>query len=154
VSIAIETARQPDVERLLGLGDEFAMSLYPVEECFLLDLAELEAPGVSVFVARSANAALGMAALVVKADGSAEMKRVFVEDRARGQGLAGQLLDAVEALARAAGVGVIQLETGPRSVAALALYEKHGYRHIPLFGQYLGSASSVCMEKSLTLDEL
>ncbi len=153
MSIAIEPARQPDVERLLGLGDQFARSLYPPDECFLLDVAELEAPNVSVFVARVDNDALGMAALVVKHDGSAEVKRVFVEDRARGQGLAGQLLAAVETAGRQAGVRVIQLETGPRSVAALALYEKHGYRHIPLFGQYIGSASSVCMEKRLGLIE-
>lgn len=149
MTIAIEPVRQPDVERLLGLGDEFALSLYPADECFLLDVAELEAPGVSVFVARADGAALGMAALVVKADGSAEVKRVFVEDRARGRGLAGELLEAVEQAARDAGVGVIQLETGPKSAAAIALYEKHGYRHIPLFGQYVGSESSVCMEKTL-----
>lgn len=149
MDIAIEPARQPDVERLLGLGDEFALSLYPAEECFLLDISELEAPGVTVFVARESGAALGMAALVVRGDGSAEVKRVFVEERARGRGLAGQLLDAVEATARDAGVGVIQLETGPRSLAAIALYESRGYQHIPLFGQYIGSQSSVCMQKQL-----
>ncbi|CAN5150179.1 GNAT family N-acetyltransferase [soil metagenome] len=149
MSISIEPARQPDVERLLRLGEEFALSLYPAEECFLLDVGELERPGVSVFVARVDGEALGMAALVAKGDGSAEVKRVFVEDRARGQGLAGELLAAVEAAGRDAGVRVIQLETGPRSVAAIALYEKRGYRHIPLFGQYVGSASSVCMEKAL-----
>ncbi len=149
VSIAIEQARQPDVERLLALGDEFALSLYPADECFLLDVSELELPGVSVFVARNEHEALGMAALVVKSDGSAEVKRVFVAEGARGQGLAGELLEAVEDAARDAGVRVIQLETGPLSTAAIALYEKRGYRHIPPFGQYIGSASSVCMEKAL-----
>jgi putative acetyltransferase len=149
MTIAIEPARQPDVERLLGLGDEFALSLYPADECFLLDVSELELPGVSVFVARLDGEALGMAALVVKADGSAEVKRVFVAESARGQGLAGDLLEAVEGAARDAGVRVIQLETGPLSTAAIALYEKRGYRHTPPFGQYIGSASSVCMEKAL-----
>lgn len=90
-----------------------------------------------------------MAALVPAGDGSAELKRVFVTEGARGRGLAGDLLAAAEGTARDAGVRVIRLETGPRSVAAIALYEKHGYRHIPLFGQYVGSASSVCMEKVL-----
>lgn len=148
-TIAIEPARQPDVERLLALGEDFARSLYPADECFLLDISELDAPGVSVFVARVDAEALGMVALVVKGDGSAELKRVFVDDRARGLGLAGQLLEAAEQAARDAGVRVIQLETGPQSTAALALYAKHGYREIPAFGQYIGSASSVCMEKAL-----
>lgn len=147
--VAIEPAAQPDVERLLRLGDEFALSLYPAEECFLLPVSELEKPGVTVFVARVDGVAVGMAALVARGDGSAELKRLFVRDRARGQGVASGLLDAVGGAARDAGVGVIQLETGPLSTAAIALYEKHGYRHIPLFGQYIGSASSVCMEKSL-----
>ncbi|WP_268236635.1 hypothetical protein [Salinibacterium xinjiangense] len=36
-----------------------------------------------------------------------------------------------------------------RSTAAVALYEKRGYRHIPRFGDYVDSASSVCMELAL-----
>ena len=148
MDIAIEPARQPDVERLLHLSDEFALGLYPADECFLLDVSELEAPGVEVFVAREEGDAVGIAALVPH-DGTAEMKRVFVEDRARGRGIAAALLEAVEYAARAAGHPELLLETGPLSVGAIALYEKHGYEHIPLFGQYIGSESSVCMRKRL-----
>jgi putative acetyltransferase len=149
VAIAVEPAGQDGVERLLRLGEDFALSLYPAEECFMLPLSELEKPGVTVFVARVDGEAVGMAALVAGSDGSTELKRLFVEDRARGRGLAGDLLERVEVHARAAGVGVIRLETGTRSDAAIALYEKRGYTHIPPFGEYIGSASSVCMEKSL-----
>jgi len=114
-----------------------------------MNVSELEAPEVEVFVARIDGVALGMAALVSRGDGSAELKRLFVDDRARGQRLAGGLLDAIEAHARDAGVGVIQLETGPQSFAALALYDRHGYRRIPNFGPYVGDEFSVCMEKAL-----
>jgi putative acetyltransferase len=149
VTIAIEPARQPDVQRLLDAGGVFARSLYAEDECFLLDISELEDPGVTVWVARLSDDAVGMVALVDGGDGSAEIKRLFVDDSARGYGIAGALLAAVEERARETGVAVIRLETGPRSDAALALYEKHGYQHIPLFGQYIGSGSSVCMEKVL-----
>jgi putative acetyltransferase len=149
VSIAIEPPRQPDVEALLAASDAFAASLYPPDSCYLLDVSELEAPGVEVFVSRVDGVALGMAALVSRGDGSAELKRMFVDDRARGQRLAGGLLTAIEEHARSAGVGVIQLETGPQSFAALALYDRHGYRRIPNFGQYAGDQFSVCMEKTL-----
>jgi putative acetyltransferase len=149
VSIAIEPARQPDVQRLLDAGGVFARSLYAEDECFLLDVSELEGPDVTVWVARLSDEAVGMVALVRGSDGSAEIKRLFVDDSARGSGVASELLTAVEEGARDSGVSVIRLETGPRSDAALALYQKHGYRQIPLFGQYIGSGSSVCMEKVL-----
>ncbi|MDP3208163.1 MAG: GNAT family N-acetyltransferase [Rhodoglobus sp.] len=154
MTVAIEPARQPDVERLLALGEVFARSLYPPDECFLLDIAELDRPGVTVLVARVESDAMGMVAVVGPdtsdgGDGSAEIKRLFIEDRARGRGLARELIAAVEQFARDNGATVIRLETGPRSDAALALYRSSGYRDIPLFGQYIGSASSVCMEKVL-----
>ena len=90
-----------------------------------------------------------MVALVSRDDGSAELKRMFVDAAARGQGLAGNLLAAVEEPARDAGARVIQLETRPEMTAAIALYTKHGYRQIPNFGPYIGGQHSFCMEKSL-----
>lgn len=146
--IAIESPRNPGIAELLRAGEEHAESLYPAEDNFILPLDALEKPGVTVFVARVDGVALGMAALVV-ADSGAELKRMFVDDAARGQGLAGQLLDALEAHARDAGVTVIRLETGNRSDAAIALYEKRGYVRIPRFGEYVDSASSICMQLTL-----
>jgi putative acetyltransferase len=150
VIIEIESPRNHGIAELLRDGAAFAESLYPGEENFILPIEELEKPGVTVFVARVDGRALGMAALVVSPSG-AELKRLFVDGAARGQGLAGGLLDAVEGHARDAGVAVIRLETGNRSDAAIALYERRGYAHIPRFGPYVGSASSVCM--ALTLAE-
>ena len=148
MSIAIESPREAGIAALLRAGEEYAESLYPAEENFILPLAALEKPGVTVFVARIGGQALGMAALVVTESG-AELKRLYVADAARGQGLAAGLLDALEAHARATGVAVIRLETGNRSLAAIALYEKRGYRRIPRFGEYVDSASSVCMQLTL-----
>jgi putative acetyltransferase len=148
-SVAIEPARQPDVEKLLRVGEQFALSLYPPESCYLLDVGELEHPDVTVFVARVDGEARGMAALVDKRDGSAELKRLFIDDAARGLGLARQLLERIEEFGGAAGAHLIQLETGPRSFAAIALYESSGYRRIPNFGQYVDDPHSVCMEKEL-----
>jgi putative acetyltransferase len=74
---------------------------------------------------------------------------MFVLDSARGRGLAGLLLAALEEHALANAIGVIQLETGEPQAAAIALYEKQGYRRIPRFGQYVDDPTSVCMEKIL-----
>jgi len=149
VPVTIEAPRQPEVLELLTLSDEYALSLYPADSCYMLDVGDLERPDVAVFVARENGEALGMGALVDRGDGSAELKRMFVHDRARGRGIARGVLSAIEAHARAAGIRVIQLETGPKQLAAIALYERHGYARIPNFGQYVGDEFSVCMEKSL-----
>ena len=148
VSIAIESPREAGIAELLRAGEAYAESLYPAEENFILPLEALEGPGVTVFVARAAGEALGMAALVQHGS-DFELKRLFVSDAARGQGVAGLLLDALEEHARASGAASIRLETGNRSHAAIALYDKRGYRHIPRFGEYTDSASSVCMELEL-----
>ncbi|MGH1525172.1 GNAT family N-acetyltransferase [Leifsonia sp. L25] len=148
--VSVEPARSPGVAELLRLSDEFTFSLYPAESCYLLDVSELERPGVTVFVGRDEEgAALGMAALVRKPDGSAELKRMFVHEDARGRGLAGGLLAAVEAEAARAGVATLRLETGPLQHAAIALYESRGYARIPNFGEYVGDPHSVCYAKKL-----
>lgn len=164
INTGIERARQDELLELLRLGDEYAHSLYPAENSFLLDVSELEAPGVFVFVSRNSNSseadgrALGMAALVVApsatealggAPRTAELKRLFVLDSARGLGVARALMAAVEAEARTSGVTRLLLETGPLHHAALALYTGLGYEPIPQFGQYIGAPDSVCMAKSL-----
>ena len=160
LSIAPEPPRQPEVVELLRLSDEFALSLYPPESCYMLDLGELEADNVSVFVARdrdaadgvadeTAGTAVGIAALVDRSDGTGEIKRMFVPDSARGRGIARALLAAIDDAAQAGGIRTLQLETGPEHTAAIALYLASGFTVIPNFGQYVGDAFSVCMEKPL-----
>lgn len=150
VAIASETPRQADLLELMRLGDEFTLSLYPPESCHLLGVEELEAPGVTVFAARDDGTVVGMAALVDRGDGSAELKRMFVPEAARGRGVARALLEAVESRANEAGVRMLQLETGPLQHAALALYERSGFELIPNFGKYAGDPNSVCFEKRLS----
>lgn len=149
MSISIEPAIAPGVAELLRLSDEFAFSLYPAESCYLLDVSELTAPGVAVVVARSGEDAVGVGALVERGDGSAELKRMFVRPDARGRGIASGILGALEEIALGHSIATLQLETGPLQPEAIALYEKHGYRRIPAFGQYVGDDFSVCMEKRL-----
>ena len=67
------------------------------------------------------------------ADGTAEIKRMFVVPEARGQGVARELLAALESTAAELGYEVVRLDTGPRQPHAQALYESTGYRPIPNF---------------------
>jgi len=149
-AIAVEDPRQLEVESMLREGDAFALSLYPADSCYMLDLNELAAEGVTVFVARGDDgAALGMAALVNRRNGSGELKRLFVREAGRGRGVATAVMDALERAAREQSIHTLQLETGPKQLAAIALYESRGYEHIDKFGPYVGDDFSVCMQKSL-----
>jgi putative acetyltransferase len=154
VTIAVERPRQPEVEDLLVLSDQFAMSLYPPESNFLLDIESLERPEVTFYVARGKlGEALGCAALVEGASSAtsraAELKRMFVNPDSRGQGVAMLLIRRIEADARARGIRRIMLETGDLHDAAQALYRKAGFEPIPQFGQYVGEAHSVCFAKDI-----
>ncbi|MDJ0339599.1 GNAT family N-acetyltransferase [Cryobacterium sp. PH31-O1] len=152
ISISIEAPRQADVAELLAAGTTFAHSLYPAEDTFLLDTDELERAGVAVYIARDEHgAACGMAALVPLSsrEDTAELKRLFVHSAARGRGVAGRLLDRIEADAAGRGIRSLALETGTLQHAAMALYRGRGYEQIELFGQYIGEELSVCFAKSL-----
>ncbi|HEV7848478.1 MAG TPA: GNAT family N-acetyltransferase [Mycetocola sp.] len=151
VSVTVETPRQPEVIELLRLGTAFAQSLYPPESNFLLDVEELDRPGISVYVARNEGGrAIGMAALVPWGVAVTELKRMFVRDDARGQGVGTRLLERIEADARAAGLRQIVLETGTLHTDAQALYARCGYSAIPQFGQYISEKHSYCMARMLS----
>jgi GNAT superfamily N-acetyltransferase len=63
-------------------------------------------------------------------EGSGELKKVFVDESARGNGVARALLQAVEGSARAHGLTQLVLMTGYRQPEAIRLYVSSGYRPI------------------------
>ena len=75
---------------------------------------------------------------------------MYVDVSARGRGVGGAILRALEAEARGLGVGRIVLETGERQPEAIRLYEAAGYTLIPRYGEYVDSPLSVCMGKVTT----
>ncbi|SMG29870.1 GNAT family N-acetyltransferase [Agreia pratensis] len=147
--VSLESPRGDDVLTLLQQADDFALGLYPAENYHRLDIDDLEKADVGFYVAREDGEALGTAAIVDRRDGSAELKRMFVTASARGLGVGRALIGAVEEHARLRGITLIRLETGLPQTAAIALYERSGYRPIPAFGPYIGDPTSYCMEKSL-----
>lgn len=82
-------------------------------------------------------------------DTGVEIKRMFVTPEFRGQGLAAELLKALETWARELGHPHACLETGKKQPEAIRLYQKAGYTLIPNYGPYKGMDNSVCMKKEL-----
>jgi GNAT superfamily N-acetyltransferase len=62
-----------------------------------------------------------------------EVKRMYVVPERRRQGIARQLLAALEAKARELGYPIARLDSGPKQEHARALYESEGYRAIENF---------------------
>ena len=79
--------------------------------------------------------------------GVGEIKRMYVVDDMRSQGLARRLLSELEAAARDLGYARVRLDTGDPQPHALALYRSAGYRDI---GNYNDNAyASYWGEKDL-----
>jgi GNAT superfamily N-acetyltransferase len=79
----------------------------------------------------------------------AEMKRVYVRESARRQGLASLIVAAVEASAAEAGRKRVILETGPRQPEAVAMYGVLGYAPVTPFGYYACTDGSIHLGKEL-----
>lgn len=142
----------PDVADLLARSEALAHSLYPAESVHMLPVDALLEPEALFLVARIADGeALGCGALKREADGSAEIKRMFVREDARGRGIGAAVLARLEAEARARGVTVLRLETGVRQPEAISLYRAFGFRERGPFGGYGPDPLSVFMEKALEM---
>jgi putative acetyltransferase len=147
--IALESPTAGDVLALLRQSDAYHASLYPAASNHLMGAGELARDNVRFLVARSAGLAVGCGALLIGANGEAEIKRMFVATHLRGRQFGRQILVALESQALAEGVGILRLETGVRQPAALALYRSHGYIERGPFGSYAADPLSTFFEKRL-----
>ncbi|MBN8631657.1 MAG: MarR family transcriptional regulator [Rhodobacterales bacterium] len=76
----------------------------------------------------------------------AEVKRLWIHDSARGQGLARRLMTAIEDEARAMGLRTLKLDTNSALTEALALYRATGWTATP---PYTDTPADVWLEKPL-----
>lgn len=77
-----------------------------------------------------------------------EIKRMYLVPATRGAGLAARLLAEVETRAAAVTDRVV-LHTGARQRAAIALYERSGYRPTEVYPPYDEVPESLCFAKQL-----
>jgi GNAT superfamily N-acetyltransferase len=141
----------PIVQQLIAALNAELEGLYPEEGAnhFRLDADEVADGRGAFLVAYADGRAVGCGAVRRNDPDVAEIKRMYVVPEARGRGIARQVLGELEAEARRLGVSRLVLETGLRQAEALSLYRRAGFVEIPLFGEYIDSPLSVCMEKYL-----
>jgi putative acetyltransferase len=151
VTIAAESFESADASRLIAALDEHLASRYSPDQRFGPNLKPQHlAAGLGTFVvARADGRAIGCGALRKLDETTAEVKRMYVEPELRGQGVAKEILDNLEATAHELGVHRLVLETGIYQAEAIRLYRRAGYRPIRCWGEYSESLTSVCFEKKL-----
>lgn len=149
LTLGIETPLSADAARLIEGSEAALREVYSEDECFTFTAAELDRPNIDFVVARNGGAPVGCVALV-RYGSYAEVKRLYVDASARGLGVAKALMDHLEAGALAAGITDLRLETGPKLVAAVALYAARGYVECGRFGDYEDHPASLFMAKDLS----
>ncbi len=108
----------------------------------------------NVVVAYQNDVAVGCGAIKKYDDETTEIKRMFVRREHRGKGIAVEILKELEKWASELNFSFAILETGYKQPEAIRLYEKTGYKIIPNYEQYEGVENSVCMKKSLGLEQI
>jgi ribosomal protein S18 acetylase RimI-like enzyme len=88
--------------------------------------ARLALPGAHNVVAFLDGRPVGLAR-GLPGEGGCELRSVWVAPRARGHGVADRLLAEIESWALRTGADAVRLAVFSDNVAAIALYERHGY---------------------------
>lgn len=82
-------------------------------------------------------------------ENTVEIKRMYVDERYRRQGIASQILRTLETHAYKQGYRVFELETGKDMLDNIKMYEKCGYQIVENFDQFINDEICVCMKKRL-----
>ncbi|WP_138468534.1 helix-turn-helix domain-containing GNAT family N-acetyltransferase [Poseidonocella sp. HB161398] len=95
--------------------------------------ADMVPPKGSFLLAYSDGLPAGCVGIKGAGDGTAEIKRLWVDPLTRGHGLARRLMTASEDRARELGIRVLRLDTNSALPEAVALYRRTGWTEIPRF---------------------
>ena len=155
VRIEVAPAATEEVRSLIGELESILSAEYPPEQRHGLALDAIFQPHIRFFLARLCSVAVGCGGVAIFSD-FAEVKRMYVRDVARRQGVADAILARIEKEVREAGLSLLRLETGERQVAAMQLYARAGFRRCAAFGAYAlmapqSIATSVFLEKRIGL---
>ncbi|HTV74370.1 MAG TPA: GNAT family N-acetyltransferase [Candidatus Acidoferrales bacterium] len=154
ITVEVAPAATDEVRELIAALDRTLAQEYSAEQQHGLSVDAIFQPHVRFFIARLAGVAAGCGGVAFFPT-FAEVKRMYVRESARGQGVAQALLARIESAAAESGLDVLRLETGDRQFAAIKLYERAGFRRCSAFGDYAAMspqaiATSIFYEKPLT----
>jgi GNAT superfamily N-acetyltransferase len=139
-SLALQDAFFADIAaRYPGWAPTSSQSMHP---------SELAPPTGIWLLAVEDGRAVGCGGLQRVDERTAEIRRIYLDERARGHGHGRALLSALEEHAVGLGYARVRLTTGDRQPEALRLFEAAGYREIAPFTD--GAFTRHWMEKALS----
>lgn len=142
-----ERPDDPDLIALLTERETYLQGLYP-ERTARRRSVEAQADELAFYGLRKGGRLVGCGCLL-RHPGFLELKKLFIAEAARAQGLGREMVAGLEAEARAAGYSLIKLEVGTRQAPAHGLYRKLGYVECSPFPPYRADPLSCFMEKRL-----
>lgn len=139
VDLAIEDPTTPDarwcIEQYFAeLDTRFDAGFDPAKS-IPADARELVLPRGELLIARLRGRPVGCGALKFHPGEPAELKRMWVDQEARGFGLGRRLLVELERHAKRAGTRLVRLETNRTLKEAIQLYRSSGYREVAAFNK-------------------
>ena len=141
MTVTTRLYRAADRQAFIGLNLDWIEEYFAVEDSDRQQLEGLEATIISkggrIIVAELAGKVVGTGAIIPPHhqpnDGRKwqEIIKMAAQKDLRGQGIGRAVLDALVAEARSLAANAIWLETNGDLKAAIRLYEKSGFRHLP-----------------------
>jgi putative acetyltransferase len=147
--ITQERPDTPDAKGLIAELDAHLEPLYPRQSRHGYNVDKLLAEGVTFFLIRSDGTPAGCGGIKLVGSEYGEIKRMYVRPEFRGLGFGELMVTHLASFARSQSITTLRLETGIHQHAAIALYERLGFRPIAPFGPYTDDPVSRCYEKRL-----
>ncbi|RIV27148.1 GNAT family N-acetyltransferase [Fibrisoma montanum] len=131
--IPYEPRYQPDFKRLNveWISRDFTLEPHDLEQLDHPETYILPNQG-AIFLARLDDEIVGTVALVNTGETGFELAKMSVTPSAQGHGIGKQLCLAALEYARQIGLRTVWLESNRRAKTALALYERVGFREVPM----------------------
>jgi putative acetyltransferase len=129
------------IQDLLAFHQADALAQSPPGTSYALDLSGLVTPDITVWTAWRGDTLAGCGALKSMSAAQAEIKSMRTAPAFLRQGVGAAMLVYLIEMARQRGHSILCLETGTNAAyaPAVALYEKHGFRSGPVYGDYIES---------------
>ena len=150
IEISLERPDSDDARALIEELEEYLIPLSPPESRHGYSIEKLVNEEVPFFIIRHNGTPVGCGGVKLFGTDYGEIKRMYVRPQFRGLGFAKLMLDHLAEYTRDQGVAILRLETGIAQHAAIALYERAGFRSIPPFGEYKPDPLSRFYEKRIT----
>lgn len=147
--IAYETMYAGDFKKInLEWLDKYGLT--EEADLLMLDYPEREilATGGVIYLAKVGESITGSAALINEGKGVFELAKMAVTDDHKGKGISKLLIEKCLEKATELEAKKIYLQSNSQLTTALGLYEKYGFKHVPVIDSHYTTAD-VRMEKIL-----